>query len=250
VLGEIIAQHARAETGASVELTQSLGSSVVFDALVDGSIDVYVDYSGTIWANVMKRADAPPPRPEMLAQIASFLSERHGITLVCALGFENAYALAMRRDRSRALEIRSLSELAGPAPRLAIGGDYEFFGRPEWRKIQQIYGLKFREQRSMDSSLMYEAVQGGAVDVISAFTTDGRIAAFDLILLDDERHAIPPYDAIVLAGSRVARERPDLLKALRALEGRIDAAQMRRMNLAVDRDGQAPRRVAAEFLGD
>jgi osmoprotectant transport system permease protein len=248
VLAEMLAQRVRAQAGTSVELRPSLGSTVVFDALRDGSVDFYVDYSGTIWTNVMKRADEPPRRAEMLRQIEVFLSERHGITLVCALGFENAYALAMRRDKSMALGVRTLGHLTSAAPRLSIGGDYEFFGRPEWKRVRETYGLSFREQRSMDSSLMYEAVRGGSVDVISAFTTDGRIAAFDLVLLEDDRQAIPPYDAIVLASRRVSRDYPAVLEALRSLSGRIDASEMRRMNLAVDRDHHAPRDVAADFL--
>jgi osmoprotectant transport system permease protein len=132
---------------------------------------------------------------------------------------------------------------------LAIGGDYEFFDRGEWRAIRDVYGLEFRDQRSMDPSLMYQAVANGQVDVIGAFSSDGRIAALDLTVLQDERGAIPPYDAIILAGPRLVRERRDVLAALAALAGRIDADEMRRMNLAVDQDGDAPDIVAAEFLG-
>jgi osmoprotectant transport system permease protein len=100
----------------------------------------------------------------------------------------------------------------------------------------------------MDPSLMYQAVANGQVDVIGAFSSDGRIAALDLTVLPDERGAIPPYDAIILAGPRLVRERRDVLAALSALAGRIDADQMRRMNLAVDQEGAAPDDVAARFF--
>ena len=100
----------------------------------------------------------------------------------------------------------------------------------------------------MDPSLMYQAVAGGQVDVISAFSTDGRIAAFDIRLLEDDRSAIPPYDAIVLVGPRIARESPEVIEALQALAGSIDEAVMRRMNLEVDRGGRFPAEVAREFL--
>jgi osmoprotectant transport system permease protein len=99
----------------------------------------------------------------------------------------------------------------------------------------------------MDASLMYQAVAGGDVDVISAFSTDGRIAAFDLLVLEDERGAIPPYDAVILAGPRLVRERPDVVAALRQLTGTIDGERMRRMNLAVDQDGASPATVADAF---
>jgi osmoprotectant transport system substrate-binding protein/osmoprotectant transport system permease protein len=144
--------------------------------------------------------------------------------------------------------VRSLSDLGAHAPRLAVGGDYEFFERPEWRAIQERYGLRFREQRSMDPSLMYQAVANDQVDLIGAFSTDGRIAALDLVLLEDERHAIPPYDALILAGARLVREHPDAIAALRGLSGAIDADRMRRMNLAVDQDGASPEGVARQFL--
>jgi osmoprotectant transport system permease protein len=114
--------------------------------------------------------------------------------------------------------------------------------------VKARYGLEFRELKTMDPSLMYQAVAAGDVDVISAFSTDGRIAALDLVVLEDDRGAIPPYDAIILAGSRVAAERPDVVKALGALAGTIDEDRMREMNLAVDQDGAQPAAVAGAFL--
>jgi osmoprotectant transport system permease protein len=95
---------------------------------------------------------------------------------------------------------------------------------------------------------MYQAVANSQVDLIGAFSTDGRIAALDLVLLEDERHAIPPYDAVILAGARLVREHSDAIAALRGLSGTIDADRMRRMNLAVDQDGQSPETVAAGFV--
>jgi len=154
----------------------------------------------------------------------------------------------MRRPQAEEAGIRGIADLTAHARRLVIGGDYEFFGRPEWAAIRDTYGLMFSGQRTMDSSLMYQAVAGGDVDVISAFSTDGRIAAFDLVVLEDERGAIPPYDAVILAGPRLVRERPDVVAALRQLTGTIEAERMRRMNLAVDQDGASPAAVADAFL--
>src|SRR4029079_6141058 len=113
-------------------------------------------------------------------------------------GFENAYALAMRRDQAQKLGVRTISDLVPHASRLTIGGDYEFFQRAEWKTIRDRYGIAMKTERSMDPSLMYQAVANGNVDLISAFSTDGRIAAYDLVLLEDDKRAIPPYDAIVL----------------------------------------------------
>ena len=248
ILSTILARQIQETTGIATQEVQSLGSTVAFDALRTGEIDVYVDYSGTIWATIMHRDDVPEDRTQVLRAVESHLHEEHSVTLVGALGFENAYAFAMRGSRAEELHIRRISDLTPIAPRLSIGADYEFFARGEWRSIQEIYGLEFAQRRSMDSALMYQAVAGGAVDVITAFSTDGRIAALDLRVLEDDRHAIPPYDAVILASPRLAREQTEVLKALRALSGTIDAESMRRMNLAVDQGGESPNRVGEGFV--
>ncbi len=248
VLSEIMAQWIAAETGAPTEAVSSLGSTVAFDAVRTGEIDVYADYSGTIWATLMKRETLPEQRGDVLGGVEAWLQETHGIAMPGALGFENRYALGMRGEQARSLGLRSVSDLARVAGRLEIGGDLEFFARAEWASLERAYGLAFRARRSMDPALMYQAVAGGEVDVISAFSTDGRIAAYDLVLLDDDRGVIPPYDTIMLASPQLVRERPEVLAALARLAGRIDEAAMQRMNLTVDRDGRSPADVAAEFL--
>ncbi len=248
VLSQILAQQIAEQTGVPTRLIQSLGSTVAFDALAQSELDVYVDYSGTIWATIMKRETLPGDRGRILDEVRRYLEREHGIALLAALGFENTYALGMRAERARKLGVQSISELAPRAPELEIGGDYEFFQRSEWASLKRVYGLAFRRQRSMDASLMYQAVASGEVDVISAFSTDGRIAAFDLVLLDDDRGVIPPYDAVVLASPALVAELPEVADALRALEGAVDATAMRRMNLAVDADGRSPAEVARSFL--
>lgn len=248
ILSEALAAWLTEKAHESTTIRSSLGSTVAFDALQSGEIDAYVDYSGTLWATIMKRTGVPADRTSMLKEIARYLEERHGVVLVGALGFENAYALATRASLARELGLKTIADLSGHDKSLVIGGDYEFFGRPEWKAIRQRYGLSFREQRSMDPSIMYQAVANGAVDVVSAFSSDGRIAAHDLLVLKDNHRAIPPYDAVILASARLAREHPAALEALRALSGRIDPDRMRRLNLAVDQDGRTPRSVAAELV--
>ena len=248
ILSEIMAQTITKVTQLETSVMQSLGSTVAFDALRTGQLDVYVDYSGTIWATIMKRDKLPSDRNEVLSTVAQYLADEHGIVQVSVLGFENTYALAMREHQAASLRIRRISDLTVHAPRLSIGGDYEFFGRPEWRDIEQSYGLKFGTRRSMDSALMYQAVANGSVDVISAFSTDGRIAAFNLRVLEDDRGTIPPYDAVILVSPHLIRRHPSVAEALRRLAGAIDVDRMRRMNLEVDEFGKSPAQVATEFL--
>jgi osmoprotectant transport system substrate-binding protein/osmoprotectant transport system permease protein len=229
VLAALIEQRLQA-AGVSARRREGLGSAVIFDALAAGDIDVYVDYSGTLWANQMGRTGTAS-RAEVLAGAGQWLNQR-GIKLVGPLGFENAYALAMSRRRAEALGIRSIADLAKHAPQLAIAGDYEFFGRPEWAAIRSAYGLTFRDQRQMQPEFMYPALAAGDVDVISAYTSDGRVALDDLVLLDDPKQAIPPYDAIVLASPRLTND-PAMARALQPLIGAIDGRLMRAANARV-----------------
>lgn len=248
ILSKILEGRIEQETGLRSVTAQSLGSSVAFDALRSGEIDAYVDYSGTIWATVMHREGTGMDRSNVLDEVDRYLRDTHGIVLVGALGFENSYALAMRRTRAAELSTKTVSDLARVASQLSMGGDYEFFGRPEWRALESSYGLVPASRRSMDSSLMYQALGTGAVDVISAFSSDGRIAAMDLVLLEDDKGTIPPYDAVILASARLAQRHPQAIDALRELTGKIDGDTMRKMNLAVDRDHESPESVARRFL--
>jgi osmoprotectant transport system permease protein len=249
ILSRILQKRIETRTGLRVASAQSLGSSVLFDGLRSGEIDAYVDYSGTIWATVMHREAHGVSRDRVLDEVAHYLHDQDGIVLVGALGFENTYALAMRRSRAQELGVRTVSDLARVAPALSMGGDYEFFGRPEWKSLESTYGLRLASRRSMDSSLMYQAVGNGGVDVISAFSTDGRIKAMDLLVLDDDKDAIPPYDAIILASRRLAETHPEAIEALRGLVGQIPDDAMRAMNMAVDAEGKEPDAVARGFLG-
>ena len=226
--------------GARVIRKAGLGSAVAFRALSQGELDVYVDYSGTIWANVMKRTDHPP-REALLRELTEWLARQRNVQLVGKLGFENAYALAMRRERATRLGVRTIADLARHNGQLKYGGDFEFFARPEWHALQTQYDLTPALRKQYQSTFMYKAVANGEVDVISAFSSDGRIATHDLVVLEDPKQAIPPYDAVLLIpGSRADDQL--LQSALHPLVDAIDIEHMRKANLQVDRseDKQSP----------
>jgi osmoprotectant transport system permease protein len=233
ILAELIAGRLQ-NAGASVERKEDLGSSFAYSALKTGVVDVYVDYSGTLWANVLKRTDNPG-RAAVLAQLTAELQRRDKVEVLGSLGFENAYALAMRRSQAEALRIKTLDDLASHAGQLTFGADLEFLSRPEWSSVKSVYGLKFKVMHEYQPTFMYRALTSGQADVISAFSSDGRIAADDLVVLDDPRHALPPYDAVVLVTPKRATD-ARLLGVLRPLIGKIDVTAMRAANLSVDRD--------------
>jgi osmoprotectant transport system permease protein len=245
VLSALIAERLRA-AGLTANTREGLGSNVIFEALASNDIDVYVDYSGTLWANQFHHSEIKP-REELLAELKTTLAEQK-ITLLGELGFENAYALVMPRKRADALRIHSIADLAAHASAMSIAADYEFFSRPEWAGLRDAYGLSFRTQRQMQPDFMYAAAASGEVDVIAGYTSDGLIAKYDLVVLDDPKHAIPPYDAIVLLAPKRASDQP-LHTALAPLLGKIDIAAMREANLrATNNDGTSSPDAVARWL--
>ena len=242
ILAELMADRLEA-AGAQVSRKEDLGSAVAYRALAAGELDAYVDYSGTLWTNVLNRKDNPG-RAEVLKDLTAELRKRDGVVVLGSLGFENAYALTMRPDRAKALGVASIADLAGVAPKLTLGSDLEFLSRPEWKAVQSAYGLNFKTKRSYQPTFMYRALMGGEADVISAFSSDGRIAADHLVILADPKGAIPPYDAVVLISPKRAGDRR-LIDALRPLVGKISVQAMQASNLSVDRDAQKASPAAA-----
>ncbi|MES2021195.1 MAG: ABC transporter permease/substrate-binding protein [Pseudomonadota bacterium] len=233
ILARVIG-HRLERAGYRVEYREGLGSAVIYGALSSGAIDVYVDYAGTLWTNAMRRRDTPA-RPAMVAAIGNWSARTSGVRLLGALGFENAYAFAMRGDAARAKGIVSLDDLVRAAPGLTLGSDLEFLERPEWAAVQRAYPIRFAATHAYSPTFMYRALESGQADVISAFSSDGRIAAEHLTVLTDPRRAIPGYDAILLLAPKRAKD-ARLAAALTPLVGRIPVAAMREANYLVDRD--------------
>jgi len=222
---------------------------VAFGALAAGDIDVYVDYSGTLWTNQMHRTDVPP-RAAIVEGVAAWAKATHGVTLLGSLGFENAYAFAMRGDDARRRGVRTIADLAPIAGQLDLATDVEFLERSEWRAVKSAYGLSFKSARPYQPTFMYRALASGEADVIPAFSSDGRIAAQHLAVLGDPKGAIPGYDAILLLAPRRAHD-ARFQAALRPLIGAIPVERMRQANYMVDRDtAKASPEAAARWLAD
>jgi len=220
--------------GYAVRYRAGLGSAVIFRALAAGDIDVYVDYSGTLWTNEMRRQDNPA-RPAMIAALGDWMQREKRVALLGPLGFENAYALAVRGADARRLQLATIDDLARESPRLTLGTDLEFLERPEWATLKRAYQLRFAETRAYSPTFMYRALESGQADAISAFSSDGRIAAMGLKVLTDPKRAIPGYDAVLLAAPRFAGDEK-FTQALKPLIGAIPVEAMREANYRVDRE--------------
>lgn len=244
ILARLIGRRLEA-AGYAVRYREGLGSAVVYRALASDEVQVYVDYAGTIWTNEMQRQDSPS-RARMLAEIARWTKAQHGVQLVGPLGFENTYAFAVRPEDAERLDLKSLDDVVRVAPDFVFGTDVEFLERPEWQMVQKAYPLRFKARRAFEPTFMYRALSLGEADIISAFSSDGRIAANGFVILADPKGAVPSYDAILLA-SRSAAADPRLVAALRPLVGAIAVEKMRQANYRVDRDAnkQSPADSAA-----
>jgi len=220
------------EANRQTDVKAGLGSTVVLQSLQRGEIDCYVDYSGTLWANEMKRDDNVSSA-EMLIDIATELKESSGVLTLGPLGFSNDYVFAMRREQADELGITSLEDLAKHAGDLTAACEIEFWSRPEWKNVQAEYGMQFGETKSMDATLMYGALLRGDTDVIVGYRTDGRLAADEIVELTDPRFVLPPYDAVLLVSPRLAKDRA-ATERLREMVNTISTDQMRDANGMVD----------------
>jgi osmoprotectant transport system permease protein len=249
ILGELLAQLVERRTPLTVQRRLNLGGTFICDqALRSGDIDLYVEYSGTAHTAIFHEAPSTDPR-DVLETVRTRYAAA-GLTVLDPLGFENTFAILVRGEDARKLELRTITDAAPHSPRWRAGFGYEFLQRADgYPGLAKVYGLRFGSPpRALDLSLTYRALADRQVDLIAGDATSGLIEAYDLVMLTDDRRYFPPYDAVVVARSATLLAHPALRNALQMLSGRISAADMRRMNHAVDAGRRDPREVAAEFL--
>ena len=223
------------ESGFNVEQRLGLGTEIVYSATANNTVDIYLEYTGTVWANQMKNSHNPG-RESVMRGVADHVERVDGMVNIGALGFQNLYALAMRKDRAQELGIDSIEDMIPVAHNLVAAGDLEFFGGPEWIALRETYDIDFSEKLTFDAALMYNAVDDGQVDLIVAYTSDGRVAAFDLKILEDPRNAFLPYDGILVASSSASKN-PVFMRVVESLVGQISDEEMREANRIVDVNG-------------
>jgi len=241
VLGELAAQLA-ASAGARAEHRAALGGTrVVWEALRRGEIDVYPDYTGTLWREILGEA------PRDLAALRAALA-REGAGATASLGFEDNYAIGMRRDVAARLGVRRISDLER-FPRLRFGFTNEFLDRSDgWPALRARYRLPQEDVRGLDHDLAYRAIEEGAIDTTDLYSTDAELRRRDLAVLEDDRRAFPVYQAVLVYRLDLAARAPAALAAIRRLEGRISADEMIDLNARAQLDRVPAPEVAASFL--
>ncbi len=249
ILAELVAQLIERHTDLRVERTFGLGGTgVCHAALVSGELDIYVEYTGTALLNVLKhevRTDAD----DVYQIVAKAYRERFGLEWLPPMGFNNTYAITVRAADAKEHGWQAIRDLGHVADRLSAGFTAEFMERPDgYPGVRRAYGFDFGRTADLDPGLIYKALADGQVDVICAFATDGRIAAYNLRVLLDDRSFFPPYDAAPVIRSALLRDHPEVRDALAALAGTISDQTMRRLNYAVDQMGRTPSGVAGEWI--
>ncbi len=250
ILGELLAQHLEKRTGLAVERRFYLaGTFICQQAILAGRIDAYVEYTGTALSAILKQPPASDHR-QVYEEVKRQYAQRFGLQVMPPLGFNNTFAMVIRSDDARRLHIRTISQAARYAPQWRAGFGYEFMERPDgYAGLAHSYDLHFAAPpRIMDLGLLYRALVDHQVDLVAGSATDGLISALGLVVLEDDHHYFPPYDAVTVVREQTLREHPEVRTALDQLAGKISEDDMRRMNYAVDGHHRDPKLVVAEFL--
>jgi osmoprotectant transport system permease protein len=248
LLAEMFAQLLEAR-GFRVDRRLGLGATeIAFNALRTNAVDVYPEYTGTGLLAILHQQPSPDPR-QVYRQVSREFRQRYGVRWLPPLGFQNTYAIAVRRETAQRLRLATLTDLARTGKDLRAGLTPDFIGRPDGLPgLEKAYGIRFRSVRALLPAVKYQALAAKEVDVIDGYSTDGFIARYDLVVLQDDRSFFPPYEAAALVGSALQREVPTAIVALTELSGLLTEAAMRRLNRRIEVDGVPVGRVAAGEL--
>lgn len=247
LLAEIVAQMLEAR-GVSVERRFELGGNLPHEAMIAGTLDLYPEYTGTSYTTILHHAPISDPRA-VYDQVKQEYAGKFNVAVSQPLGFENTFAMLVRGEDARRLNLKTISDAAPHAPQWRAGFGQDFMSRADgYPGFSKAYGLKFAEVREMDLSLTYIALSSNQVDLVAGNSTEGRIATLDLFQLVDDRHYFPPYEAVYLVRQDSLTRVPALQEVLAKLANGISTDEMRRLNYEIDGNKRDPKEVVKEWL--
>lgn len=251
IIGNMLADLIEEHTDLKVERKLALGGTMIaFQALASGEIDLYPEYTGTGYVTILKNKPTPGCSPEQMYQMTSDqMKTKHNIQLLEPFGFNNTYVLAVTKEIANKYHLKTMTDLTRISHNLRFGCTPEFAARVDGLPgIEKTYGTKFKSVHNFSGTLMYTAITSGEVDVITAFSTDGLLAKYDLVLLKDDKYFFPPYFMAPFVNSDTHKEYPEISKALSKLHNAIDDATMQKLNYEVVEKGRDRAEVANTFL--
>lgn len=250
ILAELLVQHIESKTDLEVDRRSDLGGTFVcHQALTAGQIDLYVEYTGTALAAVLKRKPSSDPK-QVYQQVKQEYAQKFNLDWTEPLGFNNTFAIVVRGQDAEQLKLQTISQAAKYTPQWRAGFGYEFIDRADgYPGLAKTYGLRFAgPPKVMDLGLMYRALNDRQVDLVAGNYTDGVIASLNLKILEDDKRYFPPYEAAPVVRQQTLVQHPELRKSLQQLGGLISVSEMRRLNYQVDGERRDIKQVVQEFL--
>ena len=249
VLAELLAQHIEGRTGIHVERKTNLGGTLlVHKAMQAGQVDLYIEYTGTA-LNAVLNEKPTGDSAAVYQRVKQLYGQRFNFEVTEPLGFENTFAMVIRGEDAQRLHLRRMSDLVAVTPKWRIGVGFEFLERSDgFRGWSERYGLHFAQQPSvMDLGLIYRALQDHKVDIVAGNSTDGVIDSLHLVILEDDRHYFPPYDAVPIVRRATLEKFPQLRGTLTELGGKVTEQDMRHLNYLVDGEQRDVAAVVREY---
>ncbi len=249
ILGELLAQHIEATTDLKVDLRPRLGGSFIcHQAIVNGSIDGYIEYTGTSYNAILEQKVINDPQ-EVFQRVKKAYDQKFDLKVMEPLGFENTYAMIVRKEDADKYNLQNLSDASKYASQWRAGVEYEFMEREDgFPGLAKTYKLDFsRSPQQMDKGLLYRAITQKLVDMVAGYSTDGQIARLGLVVLEDNKRYFPPYEATPVFRKDTLKKYPQLEKSLSQLSGKINAEEMRKLNYLVEGELRNVKEVVKEF---
>jgi osmoprotectant transport system substrate-binding protein len=250
ILVHMMTQLLEEKTDLDVVERADLGpTDVMHQAMLDGDVDIYAEYTGTAYMTVLKEELDTTDPDVIYDRVKQAYDEEYSMTWLEPFQFNNTYAIAMREDHAEELGIEKISDLVSHAPQLSLGSDFYFFEREDgFDNFNAVYGLEWGDSKGMDPGLMYSAVRDEQIDAITAYATDGRIPRFNLKILEDDKSFFPPYFAAPVIRNEVLEKHPEIADVLNELAPHLTMEKMAELNSIVDIDGKQSSEVARDFL--
>ncbi len=247
IMSEMLSILIEENTDLKTELKSNLAANVLFEAIKSDEVDLYLEYTGT---GLIYLGEEPQTDPEAVYEMVTEEFEKQfDIRWSKPYGFNNTYAMVVTKETAEQYNLKTVSDMAAVADQLTVAGSYVFTERADgYPGLSAHYGFEFKDVRGVEPALLHAVLEQGDVDVISAFATDGQIAAFQRVILEDDKQFFPPYDAAVVARGEILDAHPELVDLLDSLAGRIDDLKMSELNAKVDLEHLEPRDVARAFL--
>jgi osmoprotectant transport system substrate-binding protein len=249
VLGQIYSVLLESNTKYKTTVTEFGGSQLVFAALKSGDIDLYPDYTGTLYATVLKQEGEKNPG-KVLAMVKDFMEgPDYNFIIGKPLGFNNTFTISLPQDIAKKYNLEKISDLVTVGPELRMGATMEFLARADGLPgVKKLYGFTFKEEKGMDPGIRYTAIENHNIDITDSYSTDGKLKEFNMKTLEDDKHFFPPYYCLTVYNGAFQKNFPGAMEEVEKLAGQINEKDMQEMNFQIDSEGIPERKVAENFL--